>query len=455
MKASFLIENIQLAEPALKPNCVFSSLGGYIGSAIDATWRIQDLSGQIPNVAARISFIDQRFTLEVFGTAAVRLNGAASSIPAGRPVVLNDNDHLVIGDLNIAVRISEELSVPQTHGLSGLVQPSNMADNTLLIDGDFAESISGRDPDKPIIDDPLAALDKAVAGSGHIELVDRGREFDELQAAGGQLNTKFSRAEGTHQSDARIEVNSAMSFQKAPSFLFDSDSRVEDVDAVSDASNSDGFKSKLSSSGLRGEATSLAPLATALGVSQSYLDRNDRILADIGTALRVAIEGLNELYRARSSKTSRIPFTAHNAHLAEDNPLRFAESAQEALNAFLIERQALHLSAPAAMAEGFNSLLQHQDATETAIDHALAAVFAALKPEALEQRFANYAQSVAPPNGQEREAWCWRIYKVFLTELASPRQDGLQKLFWETFAYEYLAAMRASERSSTVPETHK
>jgi type VI secretion system protein ImpI len=322
--------------------------------------------------------------------------------------------------------LSDALTAPEGRGLSGLVEPHSTKSDGLVIDGEFAEAIPVHPSVKPVVDDPLAALDKATAGGpGHGLSIKRAEPLESFGATAAPINPMPSEAVGTQQSDSRIEVNSAVSFQKAPSFIFDGEEDDFDEELI--------------------DQVALKPLARALGLPLSDMNslESELALSEVGGALRAAIEGLRKLFASRAGRASRFPLSAMHLHVVEDNPLRFCESGQEAMETLFARHGTLHLSASAAIAESLENLGHHQDATETAADRALGAVFTALKPAALERRFAAYARNSEPVRGPEHDAWCWQMYKAYLEELSSHRQEGLQMLFWEVFAYEYQAAMRA------------
>lgn len=429
MKASFRVENVHSAEPALKLGCVFSQRGGHIGSAADATWRIQDIAGQIPATAARVAVVDGRFTLEALGAAQIRLNGAGAGIALGRPVVLSDKDEIALGELRITVRLSEALTGTEGRGLNGLVETRDEGPEALVIDGEFAEARTHDPAAARVVDDPLSALDRAAPNPGlRPGLADPLRAFEALEASEGR--PALANPHATLQSDSRSEVNSAVTVPRTSRDRFG----FETTDAGDD------FDSELV------DHVALRPLARALGLPVRDVDslESGLMLSEIGATLRAAVEGLNRIYAARGAgQASRFPLATMHMHVIEDNPLRFSRTGQEAMEALFSHRGTVHLSAPAALAESLDHLAQHHDASEAAVDRALEAVFTALKPAALERRFAAYARDAGPAPGPERDAWCWQMYKAYFAELASQRQKGLQMLFWEVFAYEYQALMRA------------
>ncbi|MCO5063384.1 MAG: type VI secretion system-associated FHA domain protein TagH [Rhizobiaceae bacterium] len=442
MKAKFQIENVHSAEPALQPSCTFTERGGRIGSAIDAAWRIQDVAGTVPEAAATIAVIDQRFTLQAIAGAKIWLNGARSSVPAGRPIVLNDNDTLSIGELRISIRTSDT-SEEEGRDLNALVNPRDRRSEGLVIDGEFAASNAAYPATRPVVDDPLAALDKAaIGGGGPAASAGHTILLDPLDSLGSPVDMLPMTPASTQESDGRVEINSAVAFQKVSSFLFDAES-----DEIGDPPPRVPVPGSLTSP--RGSLT------RALGLSQPGSDETE-LGADVAAALRAAIEGLNGLFLKRATSAGHFP--PMRRYAVEDNPLRLAVNGQAAIDSLFGEPDSLRLSPSAAIAESLEDLGHHQDATESAVDLALNAVLSALGPEVLARRFASCAQPAGQPGDAEHDAWCWRMFRTYFRELASHRQGGLQALFWEIFAEEYQTAMRALSAgniNSPTAERHK
>ena len=128
-------------------------------------------------------------------------------------------------------------------------------------------------------------------------------------------------------------------------------------------------------------------------------------------------------------------------HAIEDNPLRLAQSPEEAMQDLFLVRSPVHLSASSAVGESLKMLGHHQDACEKAIEAALEAVLRALAPVALARRFMKYKGHT--PRTGDLDAWHWGMYQHYYSELSSDRQGGLSRMFWEVFRQVYDREMRA------------
>ncbi len=450
MKAKLQVKNVLDMVPALPLSCVFSQMGGIIGAAEDATWRIQDASGNIADTAARVMVIDGYFTIEALSGMPIFINGASAPITAARPVILADKDFLKIGDLECLISVgAETMSQTEVKSMSAFAMAANDTEDALLIDGEFSEASEATAGSPHVSDiDPLEMLDRGA---------NRHKGIDPLAA----LDDSKTRLDSAEESLLKDDVADTL--------------RDEYVNTIPDHSNSAhashlqrqvqrdryGFEEEANENSWESnqvgraeidldhpvDHVALLPLTRALGLplgDMSAVDAN-RTLAEIGGALRAAVGGLNKIYASRKSGNERFPLATMHLHAVEDNPLRFAKKTDEALHALFAKRGAVHMSAPSAMAEVVDHLDAHQSASEEAIDKALDSVLASLQPQALERRFRSYAPDEKPADGMERDAWCWGMYKAYFSELKSQRQQGLQMLFWEIFQHEYQGIMRAHD----------
>jgi len=452
MKARFQIENVHEAVPSLPVSFVFSQRGGLIGSADDATWCVQDVTGKVPEIAARIVVMDGHFTIERVSDARIRINDAKSPIPRGRPVVLSDKDRVDIERLHCSVAIGDRNYGPAKQaGIHAMVGADDGREDGLVLDGVYAEC---RTVDtKPAVmsaTDPLDVLEEKASRPGRVDPMtvfaenDRRSESEsELLLRSGVEQREISENRGTVSDDADRHF-SAMPNVRVQRDRYGFEERVEAMEDKHATPDVDAVSVDL---GHPVDHVALRPLARSLGIhlGEMSTEEANRVLSDIGGSLRAALDGLNRIYRTRSTRSGNFPLATMHLHALEDNPIRFCSDTDETLHAFFSKRGPVHLSAPSAMQESLDHLNGHQASTENGIDRALDAVLAALLPKALERRFRAYDTAGVPEDSEAYDAWCWRMYRAYFSELRSQRQQGLQMLFWEVFSNEYHAAMRREQ----------
>lgn len=444
MKLTLRVQNVEMVTPAMRVHSTFSQRGGLIGSNSNADWHIQDIDGLIDETAARVVLDNKHFTLEPLGSAKIYVNGARAPIAHGRPIILSNKDRLKIGLLDCLVEAGERGATDgqDVGSMASFAMKNSKEGDALFIDGDYKEATTASlQQSKSTVMDPLDAIDGTTKSI---------QVLDPLEA----LNMNKSDAIVASAEDAKIvtdtihdDTNSpyaAMALRRARKDRFgfedlDHDAARADGEAFADPAAID-LNHPV-------DHVALRPLSRALGVPLGDMSSEQaaRMLAEMGGTLRAAVDGVNKVYKARESASSRFPLTTLHMHAVEDNPLRFADDPDEALHAMFTKRGAVHLSPEAAMTEAMDHFALHQTATERAIDKALDTVLAALSPRALERRFRSYAPSETPSGEADRDAWCWEMYQAYFSELKSQRQRGLQMLFWEVFRHEYQSILREDE----------
>jgi type VI secretion system FHA domain protein len=130
-----------------------------------------------------------------------------------------------------------------------------------------------------------------------------------------------------------------------------------------------------------------------LGLTRTPIP-NDQIpdfLLNVGLALRQVIDGLHTIYSERNQDgehTFRVATT--QLQPLEDNPIKFAADADEAVELLFGKRHAVHLGPQAAVAECLEGLRLHRSALAEGTAVGLQTVIASFAPDALARRFAKY-----------------------------------------------------------------
>lgn len=449
MKAKIQIENVQSAVPAVQLSCIFSQRGGIIGAGEDVTWRIQDNQNNISENAAKIEAVEDRFTIEALPKTKIRINGSKSAIRVGRKVILSDKDQLSLGGLNLTVHLGQEqIDRSERGNVVNIIDEEHGNRKQLLIDGEYIEPQVASDaiPHKPA-EDPVKALDGKISKhttSDPLSVFDETqekRQSEEETILQESTQKRFDGNEVTSLPDLTNTQVASASPKRVRKDRYGFDEAYENLEHTGDV---DQVSISLDQ---EVDHIALRPLIHGLGVSLGDMSPTEanRLLGEIGSALRFAIKGLNHIYASRSGLAGRFPLATMHMHAIEDNPLRFSHDVEEALDALFAKRGRVHLSAPFAIKETLTHLDNHQNATEKAVDRALDTVLRALSPNALKRRFRSYDNAEEPEAGTMHDAWCWQMYKAYSSEMHSKRQQGLQMLFWEVFSQEYQSIMRNFE----------
>lgn len=190
-----------------------------------------------------------------------------------------------------------------------------------------------------------------------------------------------------------------------------------------------------------------APLLRGLGVQTGDLNNlgEMQILSEeIGASLQAAIKGLLELHS--QVENSRYGVMNKNLQPIEDNPLRLGLSYEQTVQTmFDVKRSLVHLSAPSSIAESLQTVKHHNESVQMATSDALNQILHAFSPEVLTRRFNRYKRTGERINESE-DAWAWKMYQSYYSELTSNRQNGFEKLFWEIFDQAYDKTLREKQQ---------
>ncbi|SAK75992.1 hypothetical protein AWB80_04410 [Caballeronia pedi] len=440
-RIALAVTNPQALQKGSTPRHVFDSVGGTIGSQ-SANWILVDRRDGIDPIHAEIFSKDGGFGL-IDRSGRTRLNSSDNPIGKNVAALLSDGDLLHIGSYEIAVHLHEQgdlLPDPSRHlaqyGVDELLGGNASMDDfgaSTLVDGEtrpgnqYATPEAQGPTDEPRADlDPLAALDAAAYRSPGAASQSLDSAHYGLSPARAQFNYADTRFEAVSGAPRSLPGNTRMPSQRADS------PQVQDwITAQSSAHGT--------------PQQTVTPLLQGLGVPLGALDEHAayRLLLEAGQALQAAIRGLGALYDSEPSQAGRPALMGRTLQPIEDNPLRLGMEYADTVRAlFSAERSVVHLSPMAAIDESLTQTRLHNKALVEAINASLQALLRAFSPELLLQRFHRYRPDQTQQPDGEANDWAWQMYTHYYNELASPRQKGFEKLFWEVFEQAYDQALR-------------
>jgi type VI secretion system protein ImpI len=132
----------------------------------------------------------------------------------------------------------------------------------------------------------------------------------------------------------------------------------------------------------------LRQLAKSAGLPEDLLRQKDpaELAAQLGSMLRIVTENLMQLLSARAQTKRLARSSSHTMVRAIDNnPLKFAPSAEEALRIMFGPTTRSYLNTQRAVEQSFEDLKSHQIKTYSAMQHALSMLMGDLAPQAIEQ----------------------------------------------------------------------
>ncbi|MFC5583138.1 type VI secretion system-associated FHA domain protein TagH [Rhodanobacter terrae] len=184
-------------------------------------------------------------------------------------------------------------------------------------------------------------------------------------------------------------------------------------------------------------ATSPLPPAPAAGGA---------LPTDMQQMLGIVVDGVMDVLRARAEikNTFRLPVTI--IQRSENNPLKFAPTAEEALQKIMAPPNAAFLSGPAAFDDAFDDIRCHQMAMLAGVRAAFESLLAHFGPDRLEQEVDGGKRSAF--GGKARY---WEKYRENFEGLIKNPDDCFRRLFGDEFARAYeeqLARLKSARRNS-------
>jgi type VI secretion system FHA domain protein len=364
----------------------FPAVGGTIGRSPDSDWVLPDESRYVSSRHAMIDYQGGAYYLVDTSRNGVFVNGSDTPVGQGHPQRLFDGDQLRIGEFEIAVDISG--------GEEELRGEDGMRDSIVR-----AQLV----PEDESVELQLVAEDKLTRDSN-------------LQRHLGPARAVATKAATTKVRSTPTGPVAVPNAPKKPS------TATTPVSPPGDA-----------------EQRALALLLEGAGIkAEAIAGRTpSEVLMGSGKLLRVMVSGLMALLRERShmKETFRLPQTMMQA--AQNNPLKFSPSVDEALRYLFNDRgEGAYLSAEDAVRAGFQDVRQHEQALVKAMLQAVQDYVERFDPEELKNRFDKGLKRGGLLSGGNKLKY-WELYEESYPALTQ-REDGRPpQLFSEEFARAY------------------
>ena len=174
------------------------------------------------------------------------------------------------------------------------------------------------------------------------------------------------------------------------------------------------------------------------GLDQLRLDGQQAAaqMESIGRSYRLMVEGLIDVLRARSSLKGEFRLQQTMVQPVENNPLKFAPNAEEALLLLLRGGNSAFMPADQAVQDGFEDLRAHQLAVMAGVQAAIRHLLARFEPQALEARMGKGGGLASLLPGS-RQAQCWQQFVELYATLSREAEDDFQDLFGREFGRAY------------------
>jgi type VI secretion system protein ImpI len=422
---------------------IFTTAGGSIGRRAGNDWVLPD-----PHVSgrhARVRAIGGTFFLEDNESGnGVVVNG--SRLHPNEPFPLKDGDKVFIDPFEIAVQVSMtkpgaateilrgQSSAPQARPAmpgSGAPVPGPlevpMAEPAGL--GDIVPEAGGVIPSdfNPLLDPipaPPSAGPSAASLQGRPVIHDAFAPPPPVQSppgapavpAAGAIPTNWDLEEPVPAAPAQPPPVPQRAVQPSPSAYVPPPTAPSVAPAHSGLVSAD-FASLLRGAGVPAEAVS------------------PEVMNEFGQVLRSVIEGLMEVLRARSEIRNefRLPQTTFKTR--DNNPLKMAVNAEDAIHNLLMKRNPAYLGTTAAFDDAFKDVRHHQLAMLAGMRAAFEFMLQRFDPRSLKAQFD--AKPGRRSLGFGAQGRYWEAFEEYYKEATADADDCFRRMFGDQFARAY------------------
>lgn len=407
---------------------VFSVDGGRIGRAAENDMVLPGAG--VHRHHATVRFINGVFFIEGVGANGIAVNNADVVLPRNEPYPLKSGDKVYIDEFELAVATSAKPPVASNE--TAAIRTSAVSD-PLPLEPNASRSVL---PSEPLIE-----------------------SSDELDPLRG-LNTRAA-AMTAHSSPPESAWNhsSALSDHFAPSPVGSSDTIPEDWDKTS--FNRSKLQPPPQPASVRPTTPARDPplrQASASPAVESSFDWQaflraagvdpDAVPADtaavLGHIMRTVVQGLIEVLRARSEIKTEFRMPVTQVKVSENNPLKFAANAEDALLSLFGRRNAAYLPPREAFEDAFNDVRFHQLAMLAGVRAGFDHLMSRFDPEQLNETFDKKGRRGLFGNNKAKN---WEMYEERFRELAAESDETFRRLFGEEFARAYEQQLAVLKRA--------
>ena len=164
----------------------------------------------------------------------------------------------------------------------------------------------------------------------------------------------------------------------------------------------------------------------------------------MGDILRGVVQGLIEVLRARSEIKTEFRMAVTQVKVSENNPLKFAANAEDALGNLLGRRNPAYLPPQEAFADALNDVRFHQLAMLAGVRAGFENLMTRFDPAQLQETFDRQGKRGGLFSGKGNY---WERYAERYQEMTADRDETFRRLFGEEFARAYEQQLSVLKRT--------
>ena len=412
----------QAAQFGSRSQKAFPEVGGSIGRSEDCDWVLG--APGVSRIHAMVRCLNGIYFIEDRSTNGMLLNGAP--LPKGEPSALKDGDRLQIDTFEISVQV-------RAPGQAAAEAPAAPAPA-------MAHAPLAGDPLDFGLSDLLAPAAPPAAGASLIPDAGAvGGDLDPLSFLDAPYATPVAEP-------APLQPAPVPSWNHTPGSADHFRPPVTDVQRQAQVLP-ENWDLTMGDFAPRAEpAAPAAPsIAPPLAASPS-MPAATALPAELEQILHIVADGVMDVLRARAEikNTFRLPVTI--IQRSENNPLKFAPTADEAVQRILAPAGPAFLSGSAAFQDAFEDIRCHQMAMLAGVRAAFESLLVHFNPD----RFEHEADGGAKRAAFGGKGRYWDRYREHFEELMGNPDECFRRLFGDEFARAYeeqLARLKSVRRA--------
>jgi type VI secretion system FHA domain protein len=183
-----------------------------------------------------------------------------------------------------------------------------------------------------------------------------------------------------------------------------------------------------------------ADLAKALGLERLSADQQNMLNETVANTVKETVAGMMRTLRARSEIKSEFRMNMTTIQSAENNPLKFSVTPDDAIENMFAKEGKAYLSPVDAMNDGFADISDHQVALFDAMKAAYEHILGQFDPSTLTRKFEKTTSKRFLGGGKGKN---WDAYQSLFEEYKEDNELTFKRLFGEVFADAYERRMHS------------
>jgi len=414
----------QAAQFGSRSRKVFPEAGGSIGRSEDCEWVLG--APGVSRIHAMVRYLNGIYFIEDRSTNGMLLNGAP--LPRGEPSALKDGDRLQIDTFEISVQVQVQA-------------PGQAAEAPAAPAPAMAPAPLPGDPLDFGLSDLLAPAPAAAAAGASLipDSAAAGGDLDPLSFLDAPYATPVAEPAPPQSAPIPSWNHTAGSADHFRPPVTDVQRQAQVLPENWDLTMGD-FAPKAE------PAAPVVPPAAPPAAAAFAAPAATALPAELEQILHIVADGVMDVLRARAEikNTFRLPVTI--IQRSENNPLKFAPTADEAVQRILAPTGPAFLSGSAAFQDAFEDIRCHQMAMLAGVRAAFESLLVHFNPD----RFEHEADGGAKRAAFGGKGRYWDRYREHFEELMGNPDECFRRLFGDEFARAYeeqLARLKSVRRA--------